>query len=84
MFRPLNYKNTGIFIGYIERLICCIQKNIIDSISRCCNQRVGMAALSLLDIGLALIQLVIVTLIAVIYPIRVASNIKPLDAISRD
>lgn len=40
--------------------------------------------LSLLDIGLALIQLVIVTLIAVIYPIRVASNIKPLDAISRD
>lgn len=40
--------------------------------------------LSLLDIGLALIQLVIVTLIAVIYPIRLASNIKPLDAISRD
>lgn len=40
--------------------------------------------LSLIDIGLALIQLVIVTLIAVIYPIRVASNIKPLDAISRD
>ncbi|HEX3020640.1 MAG TPA: FtsX-like permease family protein [Chitinispirillaceae bacterium] len=40
--------------------------------------------LSLFDIGLALIQLIIVTLIAVIYPIRVASNIKPLDAISRD
>jgi len=40
--------------------------------------------LSLLDVGLALIQLVIVTIIAVIYPIRLASNIKPLDAISRD
>jgi putative ABC transport system permease protein len=40
--------------------------------------------LSLLDIGLALIQLVIVTIIAVIYPVRLASNIKPLDAISRD
>ncbi len=40
--------------------------------------------LSLFDVGLALIQLVIVTLIAVIYPIRLASNIKPLDAISRE
>lgn len=40
--------------------------------------------LSLIDIGLALVQLVTVTIIAVIYPIRVASNIKPLDAISRD
>ncbi len=40
--------------------------------------------LSLLDIGLALIQLVIVTLIAVIYPICIASNIRPLDAISRE
>jgi putative ABC transport system permease protein len=40
--------------------------------------------LSLLDVALAIIQLIIVTLIAVIYPIRVASNITPLDAISRE
>jgi putative ABC transport system permease protein len=40
--------------------------------------------LSIVDVGLAIIQLVIVTLIAVIYPIRVASGITPLDAISRE
>lgn len=36
------------------------------------------------DIILAIIQLSLVTIIAVIYPIIVASGIKPLDAISRD
>ena len=40
--------------------------------------------LSLIDIALAVVQLVIVTLIAVVYPIRVASGITPLDAISRE
>jgi len=40
--------------------------------------------LSIVDIGLAVIQLVIVTLIAVIYPIRVASSITPIDAVSRE
>jgi putative ABC transport system permease protein len=40
--------------------------------------------LSIIDIGLAVIQLVIVTVIAVIYPIRVAGNITPLDAVSRE
>jgi ABC-type lipoprotein release transport system permease subunit len=40
--------------------------------------------LSLVDVALAIIQLAIVTLIAVIYPIRVASGITPLDAISRE
>ena len=40
--------------------------------------------LSAIDIALAVVQLVIVTLIAVIYPIRVASGITPLDAISRE
>jgi putative ABC transport system permease protein len=40
--------------------------------------------LSIVDVVLAVIQLVIVTLLAVIYPIRVASNITPLDAISRE
>jgi ABC-type lipoprotein release transport system permease subunit len=40
--------------------------------------------LSLVDIGLVMVQLAIVTLIAVIYPIRVASNITPLDAVSRE
>lgn len=40
--------------------------------------------LSMPDIGLAVIQLALVTLIAVVYPIKVASNITPLDAISRE
>lgn len=36
------------------------------------------------DLGLAVVQLALVTIIAVIYPIKVASGITPLDAISRD
>jgi ABC-type lipoprotein release transport system permease subunit len=40
--------------------------------------------LSIIDIALVIIQLAIVTCIAVIYPIRVASNITPLDAVSRE
>ncbi|MFP4681597.1 MAG: ABC transporter permease [Chitinispirillaceae bacterium] len=36
------------------------------------------------DLTLAIFQLAMVTLIAVIYPVRVARNITPLDAISRD
>ncbi len=40
--------------------------------------------LSVQDTGLAIIQLVLVTLIAVIYPLLVAGNITPLDAISRE
>ena len=40
--------------------------------------------LSIVDVVLAVIQLVIVTLLAVIYPIRVASSITPLDAVSRE
>jgi putative ABC transport system permease protein len=40
--------------------------------------------LSVIDVALAVVQLIIVTLIAVIYPIRVASGITPLDAISRE
>jgi ABC-type antimicrobial peptide transport system permease subunit len=40
--------------------------------------------LSLIDLVLVVIQLAIVTLIAVAYPIMVASHITPLDAISRE
>jgi ABC-type antimicrobial peptide transport system permease subunit len=40
--------------------------------------------LSALDIVLAVLQLALVTLLAVIYPIKVASGITPLDAISRE
>lgn len=36
------------------------------------------------DILLAIGQLVLVTLVAVIYPVHIAKNIKPLDAIVRD
>ncbi len=40
--------------------------------------------LSAVDVGLALLQLIVVTLVAVVYPIRVASGITPLDAVSRE
>jgi putative ABC transport system permease protein len=40
--------------------------------------------LSVIDVALAVGQLVVVTLIAVVYPIRVASGITPLDAVSRE
>lgn len=36
------------------------------------------------DIGLAILQLTVVILIAVIYPIRISRKITPLDAIMRD
>jgi hypothetical protein len=36
------------------------------------------------DISLVIIQLLIVTGIAVLYPVKVARGITPLDAISRD
>lgn len=36
------------------------------------------------DIFLGVVQLLIVTLLAMIYPMKIASNITPLDAISRD
>jgi len=40
--------------------------------------------LSVVDVAVVIFQLVVVTIIAVIYPIRVAGNITPLDAISRE
>ncbi|HAH32714.1 MAG TPA: hypothetical protein DCL44_10420 [Elusimicrobia bacterium] len=40
--------------------------------------------LSLSDIGLTALQLAVVTIIAALYPMRVAVQITPLDAISRD
>jgi ABC-type lipoprotein release transport system permease subunit len=40
--------------------------------------------LSFVDVALAVVQLVIVTLLAVIYPVRVAGGITPLDAVSRE
>lgn len=36
------------------------------------------------DIGITVFQLLIVTIVAALYPISVAKNITPLDAISRD
>jgi putative ABC transport system permease protein len=40
--------------------------------------------LSAMDIGLAIAQLTLVTLVAMVYPAYVARSITPLDAISRD
>ncbi|MGE5671508.1 MAG: hypothetical protein ACM31E_08690, partial [Fibrobacterota bacterium] len=36
------------------------------------------------DFIAAIVQLALVTFLAVLYPMKVASNITPLDAISRD
>ncbi|MGL4370935.1 MAG: ABC transporter permease [Spirochaetota bacterium] len=43
-----------------------------------------MPYLSAFDILLVFGQLLLVTLITVIYPVKVAGNITPLDAVSRD
>lgn len=43
-----------------------------------------MPMITMMDFILCLIQLFIVTVIAMIYPIKVARSITPLDAISRD
>lgn len=43
-----------------------------------------MPYLSIGDIAVVVCELVLVTFITVIYPVRVAKNITPLDAISRD
>ena len=43
-----------------------------------------MPFLNLPDIMLTVFQLTMVTLIAVIYPVKVAKSITPLDAIVRD
>lgn len=43
-----------------------------------------MPVITLGDFILCIIQLIIVTLLAMIYPIKVARSITPLDAISRD
>ena len=43
-----------------------------------------MPYLSLTDMLMALGQLALVSIIAVIYPVKIARNITPLDAISRD
>jgi putative ABC transport system permease protein len=40
--------------------------------------------LTSVDIGLSIVQLAIVTLIAVVYPTKVAQSITPLDAVTRD
>ena len=40
--------------------------------------------LTLIDLLLAALQLCAVTILAVIYPLKVALGITPLDAISRD
>jgi ABC-type lipoprotein release transport system permease subunit len=40
--------------------------------------------LSVPDIGMAVFQLAVVTALAVIYPVKIAGSITPLDAISRD
>ena len=40
--------------------------------------------LSITDIGLGILQLVVVTVVSVIYPILIARKISPMDAISRE
>ena len=40
--------------------------------------------LSILDIGMVALQLALVTIIAMVYPIKLARSITPLDAISRE
>jgi len=73
---------TGIIIVKIIPLLKISTDN--DMIQLIYGGDIFTPFLSVGDIMLTVIQLVIVTLITVVYPVKVAKNITPLDAISRD
>jgi putative ABC transport system permease protein len=80
------FGGAGILVGFIivNIIAVCNITSTNDMVQLLFGGDTFRPLLSVIDIGLVIIQLVIVTLIAVVYPIRVASNITPLDAISRD
>ncbi len=73
---------AGLIVVWILRLLHLTTDN--DMLQLLYGGDTFSPFLSVADIALAVFQLAIVTLIAVIYPLRVARRITPLDAISRE
>jgi putative ABC transport system permease protein len=80
------FGGLGIFIGIIavKALTLCHFTSDNDMIQLIYGGDTFQPFLSVPDIGAAIVQLAIVTLIAMVYPIKVARSITPLDAISRE
>jgi ABC-type lipoprotein release transport system permease subunit len=80
------FGGAGIIVGVIAvNIISALHfKTDIDMLQLLYGGDVFRPFLAPIDIGLAIIQLVIVTFLAVIYPLGIASRITPLDAISRE
>ena len=80
------FGGLGIFIGTIavKALTLCRFTSDNDFIQLIYGGDTFRPFLSVFDIGLTIMLLALVTLVAIIYPILVARNITPLDAISRE
>jgi putative ABC transport system permease protein len=80
------FGGAGIIAGIIVIKIICLLHFTSDNdmVQLLYGGDTFSPLLSAPDIILAVLQLSLVTIIAVLYPIKVASSITPLDAISRD
>jgi putative ABC transport system permease protein len=80
------FGGLGILVGVIivNIIAACNITSTNDMVQLLYGGDTFRPLLSVIDIALVIVQLVIVTIVAVIYPVRVASGITPLDAISRD
>jgi len=80
------FGGIGIVAGYIVVKVLSLLKFTTgnDMVQLLYGGDTFQPFLSLGDIGTAILQLVIVTIIAVVYPVLVARSITPLDAITRE
>lgn len=80
------FGDLGIIAGWItvRILALCNIKSDNDMVQMIFGGDVFQPFLSGGDMLLAVVQLVIVTVVAVIYPMRIAQSITPLDAVSRE
>ena len=73
---------AGIIIVYVLAAFHLTAPN--DIVQLVYGGEIFRPMLTIPDVLLAILQLALVTIIAVIYPVNVALGITPLDAISRD
>ncbi len=80
------FGGTGIIVGIIAVKITPLLKITSDNdlVQLLFGGDTFHPYLSTADIAVVVMELVLVTFITVIYPVRVAKNITPLDAIARD
>ena len=80
------FGGIGILTGYIVVKVLTLLKFTTDNdmVQLLYGGDVFQPFLSFGDVGIAVFQLVIVTVVAVVYPVLVARSITPLDAITRE